>query len=191
MPSAMPRRPGETWQRTDGRNTGGMVPFLIAAALVHGLRGDEARFRLWRARVPPAAGAPFDHSALGAFVDARVALHRGDFDATSTLVERTFSGLSLAFHQSYARAAAAELAVAAGHSDVEARLTAAEGTENLWARACLARARGRLGDRAALGVSLQLWERIGARFERAATLVLVPGREKQGQAELAALEVTR
>ena len=33
------------------------------------------------------------------------------------------------------------------------------------------------------------FERIGARFERAATLALVPGRADEGRAELAALEV--
>ena len=48
---------------------------------------------------------------------------------------------------------------------------------NAWAAACLARARGRLhGDRDALAESVTGWERIGARFERACTLLLLADR---------------
>jgi len=42
-------------------------------------------------------------------------------------------------------------------------------------------------DRAALEYSLALWQRIGSRFERACTLLLVPDLAAQGHAELAAL----
>jgi hypothetical protein len=54
--------------------------------------------------------------------------------------------------------------------------------------ACLARAAGRLhGDREALQRSLDGWERIDARFERACTLTLLPDRPDEGIAGLRAL----
>lgn len=62
------------------------------------------------------------------------------------------------------------------------------GAECAWAAACLARARGRLhGERAALEESVAGWERIGARFERAVTLLLLPDLAHEGRAELATL----
>jgi hypothetical protein len=87
-------------------------------------------------------------------------------------------------------AAAAELAAVARLPDAAERLAAAEpsAAENAWAKACLARAAGRLhGDDAALAASVAGWERIGARFERAVTLLLLPERAAEGRAELAAL----
>jgi len=70
------------------------------------------------------------------------------------------------------------------------RLSAAApaGEENYWAASCLARTAGRLhGDRDALQQSLDGWERIDARFERACTLMLLPDRADGGRAELRAL----
>jgi hypothetical protein len=62
------------------------------------------------------------------------------------------------------------------------------GEESAWAEACLARAAGRLhGDRDALCAAVAGWERIGARFERACTLLLLPERAGEGRAELAEL----
>jgi hypothetical protein len=43
------------------------------------------------------------------------------------------------------------------------------------------------GDRAALQESLVGWQRIGSRFERACTLLLMPDGAAQGRAELDAL----
>jgi hypothetical protein len=46
--------------------------------------------------------------------------------------------------------------------------------EHAWAAACLARAAGRLhGDQDALAAAVAGFERIGATFERAATLLLL------------------
>jgi len=60
--------------------------------------------------------------------------------------------------------------------------------EYLWAAACLARANGRLhNDCAALEESLEGGQRIGSRFERACTLLLMPDLAAQGRAELDAL----
>ena len=59
--------------------------------------------------------------------------------------------------------------------------------ESVWAAACLDRVNGRLGDHAALERSVAGWERLGARFERACTLLLIPGRADEGVAELSEL----
>ena len=76
------------------------------------------------------------------------------------------------WYRAYANAAGAELAVLADLPDAEKRLAQAAHTaeENDWAAACVARARGRsTGDSAAFRRSLEIWERIGARFELART----------------------
>ncbi|WP_343984466.1 hypothetical protein, partial [Pseudonocardia aurantiaca] len=67
---------------------------------------------------------------------------------------------------------------------------AAAAAGNSWAAACLARADGRLrGDEDALAAAVGGWERIGARLERARTLMFLPTRAAEGRAEPAALGV--
>jgi hypothetical protein len=52
---------------------------------------------------------------------------------------------------------------------------ASDGDGHPWARACLTRIAGRLhADTAALAESARQWERLGARVEHAATLLLLP-----------------
>lgn len=80
-----------------------------------------------------------------------------------------------------------------GLTDARERLDAAAALaeENDWAAACLLRARGRLNtDRADLERAVLSWERIGARFERACTLLLIPERAVDGRADLIALGCT-
>ncbi|MFF4616205.1 LuxR C-terminal-related transcriptional regulator [Nonomuraea jabiensis] len=95
------------------------------------------------------------------------------------------------WYRPYARAAGAELAVAAGLPDAAVRLAAAlsdTAAENDWAAACLARAAGRLHhDPDELSAAAEAWERIGARYERACTLLLIPARQDEARKELAAL----
>jgi len=96
------------------------------------------------------------------------------------------------YFDAYPWAVAADLAVAAGRPDAAARLAAAEpaAQENRWAAACVARARGRLtGDPADLAAAVTAWERVGARYERACTLALIPSRRAEAAAELAELGV--
>ncbi|NRQ38408.1 hypothetical protein HII36_42265 [Nonomuraea sp. NN258] len=172
-----------------------MTAALCAVALVHGLRGNAERFASWRARaaaVGDLVGSP-QHRPLGVFVDARLAVHAGRFETAAELCEQAAAGFRPGFFDRYATAACAELAVVAGLPDAAGLLTAAEpaGRENDWAAACLARAAGRLtGDAAALEASVAGWERIGARFERACTLWLLPARRDEAVAELAALGAT-
>ncbi len=171
-----------------------MVPALAAAALAAGLRGDTASRHRWRARVDEigrvGAVGPRDGDPFVAFVDARLALWdpgRGDAEQ---LVERAFRPFRHTRFWPYAHAAGAELAVVAGLADAAERLTAARGAaaENDWAATCLDRATGRLtGDPVLLAAAVAGWERVGSRWERAETLLLLPDRAGEGQAELAAL----
>ncbi|WP_336206365.1 ATP-binding protein [Nonomuraea sp. LPB2021202275-12-8] len=178
------------WQRVGRPITGMMVPLVVVPAFVHGVRGDEPGHRTWRARVEQIGGGVFRHSTLAGFAEARVAVHAGRMGDAAALVEHLFSDGTNLFFRAYARAAGAELAVVAGLPDAAARLEAAEpaAEENAWAAACLARARGRLlGDRGHVEAAVEEWARVGARFERACTLLLLPGRAEEGRAELAAL----
>ncbi|MFI0480299.1 ATP-binding protein [Actinomadura sp. 9N215] len=166
-------------------------PAVAAVALAYGLSGDDDRFRMWRARAERVAGGAGSRylASFAAFVDARTAVHAGRAD--ERLVEAAFAEFPPQdWYRAYARAAGAELAVAAGLPDAAGRLAAAtaSGNENDWAAACLARAAGRLhGDEDELSAAVEAWERIDARFERACTLVLIRGRADEGRKELAAL----
>jgi hypothetical protein len=125
-----------------------------------------------------------------AFVDARIAIHTGDTRAAARLVERAGATFPERWWEGYARCAGAELAAVAGLPDAADRLarTAPLADEHQWAAAGLARAEGRLGRHAGpIARALARWERLGARFERACTLLLLPGREAEGRAELADL----
>jgi predicted ATPase/DNA-binding CsgD family transcriptional regulator len=181
----------DNWVRDGSPPMTWMSSAFATAALVHGLRAD-GRYGLWRSRALKVAdcsdphGSP-DLMAIMAFVDARIALHSGDLVDAGTLVERADAAFPERWWEGYARAAGAELAVVAGLSDAAERLARLEplAAEHRWAAACLARARGRLSrDPDAIAESLTRWEQLGARFERACTLLLLPGREAEGGAEL-------
>jgi hypothetical protein len=123
-----------------------------------------------------AAGCALGTSAVAAFVDARLAVHHAQLDA-DPLVRRAFAvNAPLDPYLAYARAAGAELAVAARLPDAEALIEAAApyAEENAWAKACLARARGRLhNDRAELARTVTAWDRLGAHAERNTTQALL------------------
>jgi hypothetical protein len=135
---------------------------------------------------------------FAAFTDARVALHQGHYDQAAAALAEAGIGERPWYdstphwdYDAYTWVLAAEAAVLAGRPDATQRLTAATpaAEENLWAAACLARATGRLhDDRSALEQSLEGWQHIGARFEAACTLLLIPDRAAQGHAELNALD---
>jgi predicted ATPase/DNA-binding CsgD family transcriptional regulator len=189
-----------SWQRAGRPAARWMAPSVYGAALLHGLRGDAAGHRTWRGYARQVIGGPdvTGHSNLhpfAAFADARVQLHLGQLDAALATLDgfcapgADWYAVSHWYYDAYAWAMAAEVAVVAGASDAADRLATAEPlvTESAWAAACVDRARGRLGDHTALQRSLAGWERLGARFERACTLLLLPDRAAEGEAELAAL----
>src|SRR5581483_1599474 len=108
--------------------------------------------RWWSEQAVLAAGDPHypGHASFGAFVDARVALHLGQFDDAPSLVAQAFGEFPYGRHVTYAQAAGAELAVAAGLPHAAELIARArpDAAENRWATACLARAEARLtGDR--------------------------------------------
>lgn len=188
----------EAWLRAGAPPGHWMAPAAYAGVLVHGLRGDSDGVRHWRDRAAElAAGRASRNIALfAAFADTRVALHHGRYDQAAAacaglgIGDRPWYDTRHWHYDAYAWAIAAEVAVVAALPDAARRLaaTAPVAQENLWAAACLARANGRLhDDRAALEESLAGWERIGSRFERACTLLLLPDRAAEGRAELATL----
>ncbi|QYN34463.1 LuxR C-terminal-related transcriptional regulator [Pseudonocardia sp. DSM 110487] len=179
----------EGWERA-GRPPAVWLPVAAQfAALAWGLSGDEEQAALWNARAAEAGGANvfhLQHAPLGVFTAARTAVHLG----RAAEVPEPTSGR----YHAYAVAAHAELAVVAGRPDAAERLAAAESGSagHAWAAACLARATGRLhGDHDALEAAVAGFERIGARLEWAATLLLLPGRAAGGRAQLTALGVSR
>jgi hypothetical protein len=166
-------------------------------AMVHGLRGDVPYFEEWRSRARRMAhvdNASDSHglAAAAAFADARVAAHTGrSADAFAGVVATALVPFPEKWWFAYAHAAGAELAVLAGLPDAAERLVAAEpaAAENDWAAACLIRATARhTGNPELMAESVARWEDLGARFERAVTLLLVPDRSAEGAAELDALQ---
>ncbi len=188
------------WERAGCPSARWMAPPIYAAAMCHGLRGQAAGFETWRTlALDRVAGVQtrtmhFQLRWFGAFADARVALQVGNVDeavrATAELPTDEGAWWTTRHwpYDAYYWAIAAEVAVAADLPDADRRLAVAQpaGEQNRWAAACLARARGRRsGDPAEFAESLAGWQRIEARFERAVTLVLMPGRAAEGRAELA------
>ena len=90
----------------------------------------------------------------------------------------------------YAEVMSVEVAVAAGAPDAADRIVAAWhlGEENDFAAAQLWRAAGMLHDSVSeLEEAVSRWEALGARFERASTLLHIPETADEGVRELAAL----
>jgi predicted ATPase/DNA-binding CsgD family transcriptional regulator len=181
----------DNWVRDGSPAMAWMSSALAAAGLGHGLR-DDGRFGLWRSRALTVAGCDDptgcpDLMAIMAFVEARIATHSGDVDRAGVLVERADAKFPERWWEGFAQAAGAELAVVAGLPDAAARLARTEplAAQHRWAAACMARARGRLErNPVAIAEALTRWEQLDARFERACTLLLLPDREPEGQAEL-------
>jgi hypothetical protein len=163
------------WERA-GRPPAVWLPVAAQfTALAWGLSDDTEQATRWNERAAEAGTANvfhLQHAPLGVFVAARTAVHLGRSAEVPEPAART---PGVRYH-AYAVAAHAELAVVAGRPDAAERLAAAEPAVagHAWAAACLARAAGRLrGDEDALATAVAGFERIGARFERAATLALL------------------
>jgi predicted ATPase/transcriptional regulator with XRE-family HTH domain len=199
-------RAGEMWEAWNNAGQPAarwMAKAVYGVILGYGLRGDGASQGEWKGRLAEFLAAGGDQiaarnlEAAAAFTGARIALHDGRLEAAVAAIADV-DGDSQPWYETphwyslrpYAWAIAAEVAVVAGLPEAENRLEAAApaGAENYWAGACLARALGRFhGDRASLERSVSGWERIGARFERACTLLLLPERAAEGRTELAEL----
>ncbi len=183
----------DSWVRDGSPAITWLSSALAAAALVHGLR-DDGQYERWRSRSLTAAGCDDptdcpDLKAIMAFVDARIAIHSGDYHHADTLVERADATFPERWWEGYARAAGAELAVVAGLPDAAYASPAPNpsppnitGRPPPGPRPRTPPPRPRRHHRGA-----QPWEDLDARFEHACTLLLLPGREPEGRAELHAL----
>jgi hypothetical protein len=185
------------WIAAGKPSAGWMVPPVLAVVLTHGLRGHATARDEWLRRAAELArsGDPLRERIAGAFatfVLARIALHTGDVAAAATLTTdyvrdppAARSG-ALSYYDAYPRALAAEVAVVCGSPDAESLVATATATaENRWAAACVDRALGRLsGEQAVLERAASGFHAIGARFEAACTLLLLPATKGEGQAAL-------
>jgi hypothetical protein len=176
------------WERTGRPAAGWMAPSFFATALIYGLRGDEAARAQWW-ELAETVCLQSRANSFGLFAAPRIALHHGDLDRALEAVVAPRQQTA-GRYDSYARAVSVEVAVVAGAPDAARQLAAAGGLapENDFVAACLTRAAGRLhGDEAELLDAVARWEAIGARFERACTLALIPSRAAEGEQELASL----
>jgi predicted ATPase/DNA-binding CsgD family transcriptional regulator len=181
-----------------------LAPAMYSLVLCHALRGNNdaaEEFRAFGGIELAGRQTRTIHIRVGGmitFVEARLALHFGDWSAAAASCD----GLPLGddawwdvrhwYFDAYAWVAAAELAVAAGRPDARARLRAAEpaARENVYAAGLLARANARLtGDPGQFDAALRTFEELGARYERAATLALLPSRVDEARSEFHELDV--
>jgi len=187
---AMVMRQG--WERAGRPPAGWMSPAFFAAALVHGLRADEDEYARWMELGTSIALVTASPPACKLYFEGRIALHQGGLleqVRTSPTAEERGSYYD-PYYDSYLEAVRVEMAVVAQSGDAEEQLATAQrlARENDFVAAQLLRAAGRLRhDETALKDSVAGWESIGARFERACTLLLLPDRADEGNAELAAL----
>jgi len=172
----------EGWERAGRPRAGWMAPSFFAVAMVHGLRGDREVYREWWDRAK-AVCLDSANNSLRHFAEARVAVHLGELKVARAVDDLEHTGS----FRPFALAMSIEVAAFTGARDAEDRLAASGqlAEENDFAAAQLMRATGILReDPDALERSVELWEHIGARFERACTLLLVPSRASEGELEL-------
>ncbi len=176
-----------------------LAPSMYSLVLCHALRGNDEVADDWREFGVELAGEQtrqvhFQVGPVISFVETRLALHfgrvRSTFDPPGD--PEAWWQVRHWYFDAYPWAADAELAAAAGRPDARARIVAAEpaARENIWAAGLLARARARLtADPADLASAIATFEQLGARYERACTLALIPSRRVEARAELDDLDV--
>ncbi|MGH3157844.1 MAG: hypothetical protein ACRDNF_14880, partial [Streptosporangiaceae bacterium] len=191
----------DAWERAGRPGSHRLAPATYAVIMACELRGEAGRRQVWAERLDELIGTGPEQvsgtnlASVAAFTQARIALHQGRPEAAAAAVDGLLTDAASWYEEDphwqsmrpYAWAIAAEVAVVTDPGGADAKLAAAApaGAENLWASACLSRARGRRhGDRGELEQAVAGWERIEDRFERACTLLLMADRADEGQAEL-------
>jgi predicted ATPase/DNA-binding CsgD family transcriptional regulator len=178
------------WERAGRPPAGWMAPAFFTAALAHGLRGDEDEYTRW-VELGVSIARREGNSSCQMYVGCRVALHKGALEQARTLA--TTQESCGGYYDPYLEAVRVETAVVAESAEAEEQLATAQrlAQENDFVAAQLLRVEGRLHhDESALKDSVAGWEAIGARFERACTLLLLADRVDEGTAELVALGCT-
>lgn len=191
------------WLRAGRPPARWLAPAAVAVSMAYALRGDIAACTEWRERAFAFAETRNlternNVAGLWVFAELRRALHTGGVTAVVELADRILARMprwraAPGFYDAYVWAAAVEVAVFAGRPDAGDRLRAAQpaADENDWAAACLARACGRLtADASAFAEAITRFELVGARFDRACTLLCLPDRADEGRAELERLGCT-
>ena len=199
------QRARQLWEDAGRPPARWLAPSMYSLVLCHALRGDDRAASDWRtfAGVELAGeqtrNVHFQVGGMATFVEARLSLHFGRWGEAAHFIagiptqENAWWEVRHWYYDAYPWAVAAELSVAAGRPDAAERLAAAApaAEENRWAAACVARAQARLtGDPADLDAALAAWEKLGARYERACTLALIPSRLDEARAELTDLGVS-
>jgi predicted ATPase/DNA-binding CsgD family transcriptional regulator len=181
------------WESAGRPRAGWMGPPYHAAAMVHGLRGDQESYAAWLDH----AGAVTEGgtgSGFPRYSRARVALHDGELEgALEASGIPADEGTYVPF-VAYAAAVNAEAAVLMGEKDRERRLAMAEqfAPDNDFVAAHVMRVQGLIkNDPESLDRSVAMWESMGARFERACTLVHIADRAAEGHMELRLLGCDR
>ena len=167
----------DQWERAGRPEPRWRLPAVYTTVLACAMLEEPESVARWRSRAAEVAGGALRTAPVAVFVDARLAVHSGRFDDAESLARTAFAlKAPLDPYLAYARAASAELAVAARLPGAADLLSAAAPLteENDWATACLARARGRLNeDRTELTRALMAWERLDAQAERDYTQTLL------------------
>jgi hypothetical protein len=192
------------WQAVGQRAGRWLAPAMYSLVLCHALRGNDDAADEYRefAGVELAGRQTRNvHIQVGGmitFVEARLALHFGDWSGGAKRFDHlpigddAWSNVRHWYFDAYPWTLAAEFAVAAGHPDAPERLRTAEAAarENLFAAGIFARARARLtGEPEHFDAALSIFEKLDARYERAATLALLPARLDEARSEFEQLGV--
>jgi predicted ATPase/DNA-binding CsgD family transcriptional regulator len=198
------RRTREVWTDAGRPAARWLAPSMYSLVLCHALRGNDALASDWRTFAgtelagDQTRNVHFQVGGMATFVEARLALHFGRWDDAAKLLADLPTGKDAWwqtrhwYFDAYPWAIAAELAVAAGQPDAAARIATSDppARENNWAGAIVARARARFtGDQSGLAAVVALWDALGARYERACTLALMPSRRDEALAEFGELGV--
>jgi predicted ATPase/DNA-binding CsgD family transcriptional regulator len=177
----------EGWERAGRHTAAWMSPAFFATAMVYGLRGDEKGYARWWELGAQVTGH-WASASCRIFSEARMALYQGRFDAALVFTDDMASATGE--YRPYALAVVAEAAAITGRADAGVQLDSLRpwALENDFIAAHELRITGRLrGDVAALEAAVKVWEAVGARFERACTLLLIPERAAEGTSELSEL----
>jgi hypothetical protein len=167
----------DSWVRTGRPTAGWMANAFFAAALVHGLRGDWPAFDDWWAQASELS-ARASTKEMPPFVALRLELHTGR--AATELLGSEPAPASGRLGD-YARAVTVEVAAARGVTTTALHPDGTTAVQNPYAAAYLERASGRLhSDRHRIAAAAESWKRLGARFEHAVTLTMLPERPEEG-----------
>jgi predicted ATPase/DNA-binding CsgD family transcriptional regulator len=188
----------EGWDRAGRPRAGNLTRAAYAAAMVHGLRGDDDARAAWLDIVDALAapGQLLSSMHFNEFFDALLLLHRGQGGAALALLgtpPEQFRTWASGMWRPWYAALWAEAAVVARHPDAAARIRRARlaTRDNPIAAAIVDRAEALAGGRDGLAPAAAALAAAGCRYQWARTLVVIGGADRErGEAALAAMGAT-